>query len=155
MMEICAFEEMEIGAAWEVEQEKDCAFFGQEVELDSSFFCVEMDPEVSSLKVKGFLRLNACAFCQPLHSLLQCALVSHLLKRRMIQSQRTTVGSVFCTDDAAVPNLTLPFCLLFHHLNQMSLFCEVLEVAMESSAFLEFCVLVLVHEEETQILVPF
>lgn len=39
VMEICAFEETEIGVVWEVEQEKDCAFFGQEVELDSSSFC--------------------------------------------------------------------------------------------------------------------
>lgn len=45
-----------------------------------------MDHEVSSLKVKDFLMLNACAFCQPLHSSLQCALASHPLKRKMIQS---------------------------------------------------------------------
>lgn len=98
---------------------------------------------------------NVCAVCQPLHFSLQYALAFHPLKRRMIQSQRTTVGSVFCTDDAAVLNLMLPFCRLFHLLNQMCLSCEVLEVVMVSFAFLEVCVLVLVCGREKQILEAF
>lgn len=43
-MAICAFEEKEICGAWEVEPETDYAFFWLEVEMDSSFFCVEMVP---------------------------------------------------------------------------------------------------------------